>query len=73
MSWLVRAIVHYSSQTKGLATEGSKGGFLLSADYNALVEEDVQEARNVYGKRNAKDEVAKGVWKFLPELAIGNR
>ena len=45
----------------------------MSADYNALVGEDVREARNVYGKRNAIDEVAKGIWMFLPELAIGNQ
>ena len=33
------------------------------------VPEQIGEARNVYGKRNAKEEVAEGVWKFLLELA----
>ena len=31
--------------------------------------EEIGEARNVYGKRNAKEEVAEGLWKFLLELA----
>ena len=30
---------------------------------------EIGEARNVYGKKNAKEEVAKGVWKVLLELA----
>ncbi len=33
------------------------------------VPEEIGEARNVYGKKNAKEEVAEGVWKFLLELA----
>lgn len=33
------------------------------------VPEEIGEARNVYGKRNAKEEVAEGLWKFLLELA----
>ncbi len=29
----------------------------------------VGEVRNVFGKKNAKEEVAKGVWEVLEELA----
>ena len=33
------------------------------------VPEEIGEARNVFGKRNAKEEIAEGLWKFLLELA----
>ena len=33
------------------------------------VPKEIGEARNVYGKKNAKEEVAEGVWNFLLELA----
>lgn len=30
---------------------------------------EIGEARNVFGKKNAKEEVAKGVWESLRDLA----
>ncbi|KAL9007076.1 MAG: hypothetical protein Q9188_000199 [Gyalolechia gomerana] len=43
--------------------------FTGDASYHPLLKDAVGEVRNVFGKKNAKEECAKGVWEVLREVA----